>query len=79
MKLILPEVHLITQDQGVTGMFKHIEKCGRVCYKSEDKITDTSCLDFVSRMIKSKHGTTLEHATVYLIINSNIEDSLYID
>lgn len=79
MKLILPEVHLITQDSGVTGMFKHIEKCGRVCYKSEDKITDTSCLDFVSRMIKSKHGTTLEHATVYLIINSNIEDSLYID
>jgi len=65
MKLILPNVHLIIQKPGVMGMLKHIEKCGRVCYKSEDKITDTSCMDFVSRMIKSKHGTTLEHATVY--------------
>lgn len=79
MKLILPEVHLITQEPGVTGMFKHIEKCGRVCYKSEDKITDTSCIDFVSRMINSGHGTTLEHATVYLIIKSSFENSLYID
>lgn len=39
-----------------------------MCYKSEDKITDTSAKDFVKRMIKSGHGAVLEHGTVYLVI-----------
>lgn len=49
-------------------MFKHIEICGRNCYKSEDKITDDSYIGFVDRLIKSKHGAMLEHGTVYLTI-----------
>lgn len=39
--------------------------CGN-CYKSEDKITETSAKEFVDRMIKSGHGAMLEHGTVYL-------------
>ena len=39
---------------------------GRVCYKSEDKITEDSAKPFVDRMIKSGHGAMLEHGTVYL-------------
>lgn len=48
------------------GMYEHIERCGRVCYKSEDKIGDKPAEDFVKRMINSQHYAMLEHGTVYL-------------
>ena len=38
MKTIKPYVEIIPQCDGHEGMLKHIEMCGRVCYKSEDKI-----------------------------------------
>ncbi|MDR1674103.1 MAG: FAD-dependent thymidylate synthase [Oscillospiraceae bacterium] len=41
-----------------------IEKIGRVCYKSEDRITPESAGQFVSMIIKSGHESVLEHATV---------------
>lgn len=46
-----------------------IEIAGRTCYKSEDKITDESCEEFVERMINSKHYSMLEHGTVYMTID----------
>lgn len=60
-------------------MFKHIEKCGRVCYKSEDKITDDSYKKFVNMLEESKHGAMLEHGTVYLTIplGTPIDDPQY--
>lgn len=66
MKLINPSVELITQAQGLEGIYKQVERVGRVCYKSEDKITEDSAKPFVDRMIKSGHGAMLEHGTVYL-------------
>lgn len=66
MKLIKPNFEIWTQEEGLEGVYKQIERAGRVCYKSEDKITDTSAKDFVDRMIKSGHGAMLEHGTVYL-------------
>lgn len=68
MKLIYPNVNLIRQKPGITGIFNQIEKCGRVCYKSTSEFTKDTSIDFVKRMIKSGHGTTLEHGTVYLKI-----------
>ena len=52
-----------------TNMLKHIELCGRTCYKSEDKITDASYEKFVKMLIESEHGAMLEHGTVYLKIS----------
>ncbi len=46
------------------AMLKHIELCGRVCYKSEDKITNESAEKFVRRIIKSGHESVLEHASI---------------
>ena len=66
MKLIKPNVEYIPQDNSVDGMYRHIERCGRICYKSEDKISEYSHNDFVGRMIKSGHTAMLEHGTVYL-------------
>ena len=49
-------------------MLKHIELCGRTCYKSEDKITEDSCHRFVNMLREHAHGAMLEHGTVYLTI-----------
>ena len=66
MKLIKPSYKIIEQEPGINGVYKMIEYAGRVCYKSEDKITEDSAKPFVDRMIKSGHGAMLEHGTVYL-------------
>nr|DAS05389.1 MAG TPA: Thymidylate synthase complementing protein [Crassvirales sp.] len=68
MKLIKPSFEIWEQEAGLNGVFRQIERAGRVCYKSEDKITETSAKEFVERMIKSGHGAMLEHGTVYLVI-----------
>lgn len=66
MKLVKPSFEIWNQPAGLEGIYKQIEKVGRVCYKSEDKITEDSAKPFVDRMIKSGHGAMLEHGTVYL-------------
>lgn len=66
MRLIKPSYEVWQQPPGLEGVYKQIERVGRVCYKSEDKITEDSAKPFVDRMIKSGHGAMLEHGTVYL-------------
>ena len=58
MKLIKPYFEIIEQQSGLEGMYKQIELCGRVAYKSEDKITEDSYKGFVDRMIKLNHCYT---------------------
>ena len=72
MKLIKPSFEIWEQGAGLEGVYKQIERAGRVCYKSEDKITETSAKEFVERMIKSGHGAMLEHGTVYLFCDRGI-------
>lgn len=68
MRLIKPSFEIWEQPAGLEGVYKQIEKVGRVCYKSEDKMTEDSAKPFVERMVKSGHGAMLEHGTVYLHI-----------
>lgn len=77
MKLINPSVELITQAPGLEGIYKQIERVGRVCYKSEDKITEDSAKPFVERMIKSGHNAMLEHGTVYLAASCDSKDLIF--
>lgn len=79
MKLIKPSFEIWEQPAGLEGVYKQIEKIGRVCYKSEDKITEDSAKPFVDRMIKSGHGAMLEHGTVYLYIRRKGNESLDVD
>lgn len=79
MKLIDPSYTIIDQQDGLEGMFKHIELCGRTCYKSEDKITENSAESFVQRMIDSNHTAMLEHATVYFYIKREMENGVNIN
>lgn len=73
MRLIKPSFSIWDQQEGLEGVYKQIEKVGRVCYKSEDKITEDSAKPFVERMVKSGHGAMLEHGTIYL----NVPEQTY--
>lgn len=47
---------------------KTIEKAGRTCYRSEEKITDESAAKFVRAIRKSGHHSVLEHASATFVI-----------
>ena len=68
-----------TKTKLIENMFKHIEICGRTCYKSENKITKDSYIKFVEGLEKAEHGAMLEHGTVYLTIpiGTPIDDPQY--
>lgn len=68
MKLVETAAELLPWEPGVEGVYKMIERAGRTCYKSEDKITEDSAKPFVLRMAGSKHTAMLEHGTVYLMV-----------
>lgn len=68
MNLIRPSYEIIEQSNDLDCICKHIELAGRVCYKSEDKITENSASEFFRRMVNSGHRSVLEHGTVYLAI-----------
>lgn len=75
MKLINQSFEILEQkDFTLVGIKKFIERCGRVCYKSEDKITEDSAKPFVDRIIKSGHGAVLEHGTVFLKVTCKDTD-----
>lgn len=48
--------------------YQVIEKVGRTCYKSEDKITDDSAKKFVASLVKSGHHAMIEFGYIYLKI-----------
>ena len=68
MKLIESKVEIIEQEPGLEGVYKQIEKAGRLCYKSEDKICEGSAKKMVENLMKRGHGSPLEHGTIYLVI-----------
>lgn len=63
MKIIEPSATLLEHN---IHPYKFIERVGRVCYKSEDKITENSAVKMVSSLIKSRHLAILEHEHIYL-------------
>ena len=67
MKLIKQSFEFINQtDFSLVGIKKHIERCARVSYKSEDKITDTSYEKFVNMLESRGHDRPLEFGTIHL-------------
>lgn len=68
MKLIKPYTEIWEQAPGMEGMLKHIERCARVCYKSEDKIGEGTAEKMFEMLKDRGHTAMLEHGTVYLTI-----------
>lgn len=65
MRICFTEVELVPDN----GLLKNIEIAGRVCYKSEDKITDTSAKSFVEMIRGRNHLSVLEHGSIYLVVS----------
>lgn len=66
MSLIIvePSACLLTPPEHLKSYTKLVEKAGRTCYKSEDRITDTSAARFVGSLIARGHESVIEHCTV---------------
>lgn len=66
MKIVEPSFEFVTPMSIIPGkvIMKRLEKIGRVCYKSEDKITDDSYEKFLRGIIKRGHESVLEHCSI---------------
>lgn len=63
MKIISASYKIETPIDG-KQILKRIEKAGRTCYKSEDRITDESAKAFVRTLIERWHESVLEHESI---------------
>lgn len=72
MKIINARASVLVENDPL----KKIEKCGRVCYKSEDKITEDSAEKFVANIIKRGHEAVLEHASFIFQVSYNVYEDL---
>ena len=85
MKLINQSYEICNQtDFSLLGIFKHIEKCTRVAYKSEDKITENSAASFIDKLLNMKHLAPMEFGTIHFKIPITlfkifVEDLIYCD
>lgn len=71
MKIVEPSVELLRMTPLPAQL---IEEAGRTCYKSEDKITDGSAVDFIDMINKRGHYSVLEHgvATFRIVTDRGI-------
>ena len=60
MKIIPPSFELLDRPDGA-AILQKLELAGRVCYKSEAKITPDSAAGFVRRILERGHESVLEH------------------
>ncbi|MDR3121719.1 MAG: FAD-dependent thymidylate synthase [Clostridiales bacterium] len=63
MRIVEPRATLETPIDG-DALLRGIERIGRVCYKSEAKISRESAEKFVRGIIKRGHESVIEHASV---------------
>jgi len=67
MKVIAPYFDIL-EDLDHQSLAVRIEICGRICYKSEDKITPESAEPFIRSIIKHGHNSVTEMAVITLRI-----------
>lgn len=80
MKIIKPT--FVIENPGtkleVTEMLKRIERSGRTCYKSEDRITDESSVNFIKMVLDRHHESVIEHEkiTVRFIVDRGVSHEI---
>jgi len=57
-------------------VYSKIEEIGRVCYKSEDRITDTSHINFIRGLLSRGHGSVIEHHVFVLKVRPVLYDNI---
>lgn len=75
MKIVDPSYEVLdTLDQ--ESLAVRIELCGRICYKSEDRIDQDSAIPFVTKMAKNGHNSVLEMGVVTLKVSCKYEQQI---
>lgn len=63
MKVIQQSYEILTDlSDPISTILKPIEMAGRVCYKSENNITDDSCITFCRNILGRGHEAVIEHS-----------------
>lgn len=77
MTIIEPRHAIIDQIDG-QEVLERIERAGRTCYKSEDKITEGSAIKFVRMILSRGHESVIEHEslTVRFICDRGVSHEL---
>lgn len=68
MRIVDPSFE-IQDDLDKQPIAVRLEACGRVCYKSEDKITEESAVPFVSKIAAHGHNSVLEMAVATYVVS----------
>lgn len=81
MKIINASYEILSSiSEGGIDELQHIEKIGRICYKSEDKITEDgeSAKKFVKMLIDRGHEAMIEHSSlsVKFIVDRGVSHEL---
>lgn len=58
-----PSIEILS-DSSYETILKKVERIGRVCYKSEDKIREDSAESFIRGIIKRGHESVIEHESI---------------
>lgn len=61
---IIPASFTVLDDLDILALAVRIEYCGRICYKSEERITRDSAIPFVRKMAEHGHNSVLEMGVI---------------
>lgn len=77
MRIIDPSFEIMHMAES-GDLLRLLELAGRVCYKSEDRITEDSAADFIGRIVRSGHESVIEHAgaTVRFVCDRGVTHEL---
>lgn len=77
MLIVAPEVR-VPASQLDKNIMLRLERCARICYKSEDKMDDEYNRHFLQRIVDSGHESVIEHekVTAFFIIDRGISHEL---
>jgi thymidylate synthase (FAD) len=70
---VIPASFEILEDLDRQSLAVRIEACGRLCYKSEDKITEASAVPFIKGIVKHGHNSVMEMAALTLRVEIDSE------
>lgn len=71
VKIVSPSVEVITPLDG-DYILKHLERCARNCYKSEDKITSDSAKIMIKKLLEMGHEAMIEHFSITVKFTTDV-------
>ena len=72
MRVVEPS-YVIQDELDQASLVVRLEACGRICYKSEEKITKDSAMPFVKKIAEHGHNSVMEMAVVTLRVQCSAE------